>query len=233
MTRDRQGHPDRSPAAEQERKERVLTQGKPSITRSIADAVVVKDSNLFFLSEPDARVPLDRRHGLGLYYHDCRYLNGYELRVGETRPNLLVSSAVEGFKAIFEFSNPDIRTKEGRLIPAQEVGIKWERVVHGSKLTLHDRLSFHNFGLQSIEFPVSLTFRAEFEDVFMVRGLLSERPGSPGSPRCSVGTRSSRRSRPWPTRPRSRRRRSGSWPHSRARRRMPGATRSRARSCTS
>ena len=59
---------DRSPAAEQERRERVLTQGKPSVTRSIAEAVVIKDGDLFFLSEPDARVPLDRRHGLGLYH---------------------------------------------------------------------------------------------------------------------------------------------------------------------
>src|SRR5690554_28657 len=47
---------DRSPAAEQERRERVLTQGKPSVTRSIAEAVVIKDGDLFFLSEPDARV---------------------------------------------------------------------------------------------------------------------------------------------------------------------------------
>jgi len=168
---------DRSPAAEQERRERVLTQGKPSVTRSIAEAVVIKDGDLFFLSEPDARVPLDRRHGLGLYHHDCRFLNGYELWLAGTFPNLLISSGAEGFRAIFEFSNPDIPLGGGRVIPAQEVGIAWERIADGKRLALHDRISFHNYGLQAIELPVTLAFRAEFEDVFVVRGLLSERPG--------------------------------------------------------
>jgi glycogen debranching enzyme len=168
---------DRSPAAERERRERVLTQGKPSVTRGIAEAVVIKDGNLFFLSEPDARVPLDRRHGLGLYHHDCRFLNGYELWLAGTFPNLLISSGAEGYRAIFEFSNPDIPLGDGRVIPAQEVGIAWERIVDGSRLALHDRISFRNYGLQAIDFPATLAFRAEFEDVFVVRGLLSERPG--------------------------------------------------------
>ena len=50
-----------SPQEQEERKQRVLTHGAPAVVRSIADAVVVKDGNLFFLTEPDGRVPLRRR----------------------------------------------------------------------------------------------------------------------------------------------------------------------------
>jgi hypothetical protein len=56
-----------SPQEQQERKQRVLTQGTPAIVRSIANAVVIKDENIFFLTEPDGRVPLGDDHGFGLY----------------------------------------------------------------------------------------------------------------------------------------------------------------------
>lgn len=46
---------------------------------SIADAVVINDEDFFFLSAPDGQVPLRGRHGLGLYLHDCRFLDGYGL----------------------------------------------------------------------------------------------------------------------------------------------------------
>jgi hypothetical protein len=67
--------PDAMPPAErQQRKEHVLTHGRSSMTRGIADAVVIKGEDLFFLTEPDGRVPIEDGHGFGLYYHDCRFL---------------------------------------------------------------------------------------------------------------------------------------------------------------
>ena len=48
-----------------------------SIKGNVAEALVIKNGNLFFLSEPDGTVPLGQGHGFGLYYHDCRFLNGY------------------------------------------------------------------------------------------------------------------------------------------------------------
>jgi hypothetical protein len=41
-----------------------------SIKGSVAEALVIKNGNLFFLSEPDGAVPLAPGHGFGLYYHD-------------------------------------------------------------------------------------------------------------------------------------------------------------------
>src|ERR671924_645296 len=51
----------------QERKQRIQTHGRASVTRSIAHAVVVKEGDMFFLCEPDGRVPLGGEHGFGLY----------------------------------------------------------------------------------------------------------------------------------------------------------------------
>src|SRR3954454_23222196 len=89
------------PDEREERKARVLTHGIASVTSSIADAVIIKSEDLFFLTRPDAMVPLQPGHGFGLYYHDCRFLNGYELRIAGTTPDMLIGSAEHSYAAVF------------------------------------------------------------------------------------------------------------------------------------
>lgn len=85
---------------QEERKQRLQTHGRSSMTRSIANAVVIKDGEPFFLSEPNGQVPLQGNHGFGLYYHDCRYLRGYELKFGDVEPDLLAATAERGFLSV-------------------------------------------------------------------------------------------------------------------------------------
>lgn len=179
--------PHLSPEERHKRKQRVLTHGTSSITRSISDAVVVKDANVFFLAKPDGNIPLEGNHGLGLYYHDCRYLNGYELKLADAELNVLVSDAAQGFAAVFELTNPEIKVAEGEHIPKDDIGLRWERVIDGDNAALYDVLALQNYGLERIDFPLALTFQAEFEDVFAVRGLLPEQLGRLHAPEWSSG----------------------------------------------
>jgi glycogen debranching enzyme len=179
---------DLSPAETQTRKQRVLTQGTSSITRGISDAVVVKNENAFFLSKPDGDVPLAGSHGFGLYYHDCRYLNGYELRLADAELNVLVSDAEQGFAAVFEMTNPELQIGEGEHIEKDSIGLRWDRVIDGNRHTLIDLLTLQNYGPKPIEFPIALAFQAEFEDVFAIRGLLPRQPGSLHPPEWKSGT---------------------------------------------
>ena len=166
-----------SPDEVRKRKQRILTHGTPSITSSIADAVVIKDENIFLVTGPDGAIPLGTGHGFGLYYHDCRYIRGYELCIADHSPTVLASTADRGDSAIFQLANQDIHTADGKLIAKETVGVKWARALHGSEPALHDVFTFENFGLNDLEFPISLTFGAQFEDVFAVRGLFSEKLG--------------------------------------------------------
>ena len=111
-----------------ERKQRLQADGRSSVTRSIAHAIVLKDRDLFFLSEDDGSVPLKGNHGLGLYYHDCRYLSGYEFKLGAAKPTVLVCTGVSGFGATLELTNPDLRINNHDLIRKDEIGIKFERL---------------------------------------------------------------------------------------------------------
>jgi N-terminal domain of (some) glycogen debranching enzymes len=102
-----------TPEERQERKQRIQTHGRSSVTRSIIDAIVIKAGDMFFLSEPNGRVPLGGTHGYGLYYHDCRFLNGYELKLAQTDPDLLAASADRGFMSITELTT---RTSKRRMV---------------------------------------------------------------------------------------------------------------------
>jgi glycogen debranching enzyme len=165
-----------------ERKQRVLTKRTPSIVRSIAHAIVIKDEDLFFLARPDGSVPLGDHHGYGLYYHDCRFLNGYEIKIGGTRPDPLAATAAGGFTAIFQLTNPDITMPSGALLPKEHLGITWERTIASDQLALYDLLTLESYGLEPVELSLTMAFQAAFEDIFTIRGLLPASPGKLRSP---------------------------------------------------
>jgi glycogen debranching enzyme len=174
----------RRPAGQKLRtKQRVLTHKKPSQVESIADALVIKDEDIFFLSARDGQVPLRGPHGFGLYFHDCRFLDGYELRLAGQKPGALVAAPRNGFVAVVELTGPTLRGAE-----KEDVGVHWERALDSGRRILLDRITLHNFGLAPVEFPMSLTFRADFEDVFIVRGLLGEKRGTKRAPCWHDGT---------------------------------------------
>lgn len=155
-----------------------LTHGEEStVTHSIAQAVVIKHGNLFFLSPPEGEVPMSRDHGFGLYYHDCRYLNGYELLVCGEHPEPLAARSSEGGRAVFQLTTPDCHAPDGSTIHRETVGLKWDRVIDAEQLVLHEQLDIQNVGCETVEFPLSMRFRAGFEDVFEIRGLLREVKG--------------------------------------------------------
>jgi glycogen debranching enzyme len=157
--------------------EQELVPGVTSITRSIAHSVVIKDEDIFFLCEPDGDVPLEAGHGFGLYYHDCRFLSGYELRIGGRKPDRLVWNTDRGFLAVLGLSNAEIRTTDGRTLPRHSVEIKWSRLISSERLALFDEIELRSLSSYPVEFAISLTFQAGFEDMFAIRGLFHGKRG--------------------------------------------------------
>lgn len=154
-----------------------LTKSVPSITESIANAIVVKNENLFLVTRPDGNIPFEGNHGFGLYYHDCRFLNGYQIRLAGSQPHVLVANAGAGFRAVFELTNPEINLGVAGHIPRDQIGIKWERMIDAETRTLHDLLTIHNYSRSRVTLNLSVDFRSGFEDIFAIRGLMPERPG--------------------------------------------------------
>ena len=167
-----------SPETRRQRKQRLLTQGEAAVVQGIADALVAKDGPVFFLCRSDGQVPLEDGHGLGLYYHDCRFVCGYDLRLAGGQLETLASSAAIPAQCLILQTNPDIRLPGGGLIAKESLSITWQRRVDGPGRMLEDTLDVRNHGSVEFDCPVDLRFDAAFEDVFAIRGLFDERLGT-------------------------------------------------------
>jgi glycogen debranching enzyme len=169
--------------AEQQRKQHVLTHHSASTVRTIADAVVIKDGEPFFLCPPDGQLPIDDEHGFGLYHHDTRFLSGYELTIAGATANSLAATALTGSRAVLELTTPELRLAGGRTIGKERLAIRWTRQLNADGPRLDDRIEIHSYDPEDARLPLRLRFDAGFEDVFDVRGLLRERPGKLAEPR--------------------------------------------------
>ena len=165
-----------------QRFEETLTKTRPTGVESLAQAIVMKKDNLFFLAQRDGHVPMTGNHGLGLYYHDCRYLNGYELTLGGLPPVGLSASAAVGAVGIFSLTNPELVLPNGEKVDKEQLGLTWHRVLAAEAPALQDELRFQNFSLKPIRFSITLAFRSAFEDVYVVRGLTKPPRGHSQSP---------------------------------------------------
>ena len=159
------------------RKAHALAQHTASIVRSIADAVVIKEAEPFFLCPPDGQILASGDHGFGLYHHDTRFLAGYELQIAGATPNSLAATALAGGRAVIELTMPAIDLGDGRTIAKERLAVRWDRVLDGEAVELRDRITLRNFDTNRARLPIRLAFGADFNDVFAVRGLVAERPG--------------------------------------------------------
>ena len=155
--------------------------------RNIARAVVIKAGDLFFLSEQNSEVPAGNQDGFGLYYHDCRFLDGYNIAIAGSSPNVLVSSADRGSVAEFELTNETIRLTDKNIIPPQTFGIALRRMLDGDEIRVHDLLTIDNYDVKTHELPLSFSFQSKFEDIFEIRGLHPKKIGRANEPKWREG----------------------------------------------
>lgn len=165
---------------------RSLTAEAPSGAWGVAEAAVIKSGNLFLLTNTSGDVPMASGHGLGLYYDDCRYVNGFELRIGGRELTGLASTAFEDGRGISEAQCPMIDEK-GINIPKDAVSVRRRRSLDGAALTFVDEIEIKNYSGRRLTVPVELSLRCEFEDVMVVRGLADGPRGRPPVERRSGG----------------------------------------------
>jgi glycogen debranching enzyme len=137
---------------------------------NLAETVVIKDGNLFLVSLRDGRLPANEPHPLGLWYRDCRFLSGHELRIVGVPPRLLAASDARGGQAVHELTNPEL-SLDGRRLPAQSLRVRLERTAEAPG-TLRERLTVRSYHREPLTLPLELVLRADFEPMLVVRGLV-------------------------------------------------------------
>src|SRR5579883_539671 len=152
----------------------------PIGAQDIRDTFVIKELDLFLITNLDGNVPPGNVNGLGLYYRDTRYLSTYELVLEGITPIYLLSSGRERFTLLQELTNPDLITMAGVHVPRQVIRIQRQRVIGPQ---LWEEITFANFHVIPLELQISLSFGADFADMFDIRGLVSHVRGTLCPPR--------------------------------------------------
>ena len=136
----------------------------------LTHTVVLKAGNAFLVSEPDGDMPLAEPHALGVYRDEARFLCGHELRVGHTRPRLLVVSAPTGAWSVHELTNPDLELPGGERLALQTLQIRVERRWLDDA-TLEERIHVHLYRREPVELEVEVALAADFQPMLTLRGI--------------------------------------------------------------
>jgi len=147
--------------------------------QDIRDTIVIKDLDLFLITNLNGNVPRGNVNGLGLYFHDTRFLSTYELGLEGIDPIYLLSTGRERFSQVQELTNPDLVTQQGAHVPRQVIRIQRKRIIGPD---LWEEISLANFHDAPLNVELSLEFEADFADTFVIRGLVNGPQGTHYSP---------------------------------------------------
>ncbi len=112
----------------------------------------------------------------GLYRGDTRFLSHLELRIGGERPLLLSSTVQDDNTALMvDLTNPD-RFEDGRLLLARDT-IHLHRAKFIWNDACYERIALLNYDDRAHRVTLSLSFDADFADIFEIRGQKRPRRG--------------------------------------------------------
>jgi glycogen debranching enzyme len=144
-------------------------------TRRLQPTLTLKDNDLFLITDTVGNITEcsddEFDTSLGLFCQDTRFLSRLELQIEGHAPTLLSSNAGRGFALSVLCANPYI---EGG-IPVESVGIQRNIALQGG---LFEELTITNYNTHPVSFEISLSFDADFVDLFQIRGFARSYQGT-------------------------------------------------------
>jgi glycogen debranching enzyme len=142
----------------------------------LEDRVILKEDQVFVVSDINGDIPAGNELGLGFYREDTRYLSVFELRLNGRVPILLNHSVDRAYVATFQLVNPALTNPDGHPIPRQSLSLRRTRFVHNGGL--HERIGLQNCNVGPVQVELELRFDADYLDIFTVRGYHSTAVGA-------------------------------------------------------
>jgi glycogen debranching enzyme len=135
--------------------------------------LTLKDDDLFLITDTLGNISGCFRDetisSLGLFCRDTRFLSRLELQIAGRSPILLTCNADKGFALSALCTNPNIPD-----IKAETISIQRELVLNGG---LFEELTIYNYNTIPVSFELSLSFEADFADLFEIRGFHRQQRG--------------------------------------------------------
>ncbi|MEA2640223.1 MAG: hypothetical protein QOF51_1617 [Chloroflexota bacterium] len=158
---------------------RVLRHGHATIRPRFEQPVVIKQGNMFLLTNRGGDVLPDSDQGL--YFRDMRYLCEAVLRIDGMPAVPLLTNTGDGSAAVFGLTNPELGDPTTTMSVRKEtIGIRRDKRLGDG---YEESLTLENYGAQAAHLTLTLDFDADFVDMFQVRGVQPERRGTLQPPR--------------------------------------------------
>ncbi|MCV9937405.1 amylo-alpha-1,6-glucosidase [Boseaceae bacterium BT-24-1] len=141
----------------------------------------LKSGNAFAVLDSYGDLGITPDTSEGLFCNDTRHLSRLQLFFQDKRP-LLLSSVIQDDNASLtvDLANPEITRSDGAtIIPRDAIAIGRTKFLWDS--VCYERIGLRNFDRVPHEFWLSLTFAADFCDLFEVRGMKRARRGEMGT----------------------------------------------------
>ena len=137
--------------------------------------LTIKDDDLFLVTDTLGNIAGgcysdDSAASMGLFCCDSRFLSRLELQIEGRSPVLLSSTADKGFSLSVLCTNPTVDNR----LKADTLGIRRELVLNGA---LFEEIEISNYSTSAVSVSISLSFDADFVDLFEIRGFNREKRG--------------------------------------------------------
>src|SRR4030043_2428028 len=126
-------------------KKALLPETEPMLIRDIRDALVIREGDLFLLTDTMGNVPPNNPNGFGLYHGDTRHLSVYDFSFADARPVVLLSTAELGFSEEQVLTNPTMLSDDGRVLPRGSLELRRQRVGDGALEETLDATDYNVF----------------------------------------------------------------------------------------
>jgi glycogen debranching enzyme len=148
----------------------LLVLGPPAALGEGAEQTwVIKEGDVFLCADAEGNLNPSRSRLSGLYAADTRYLSEYMLLVDGRVPLLLSTSTERVFMSHVDLSNADLLDGEDEIVaPRQSINIRRTRVIRDR---LYERVRVKSYNSEPLSVRITMTFGADFADIFEVRGL--------------------------------------------------------------
>ena len=128
---------------------------------------VLNNSDSFAIFDRWGDIHPYTKKALGIFHQGTRFINRLELRLNKKKPLLLSSSIKEDNDILsVDLTNPDLTSCQ---IMENTVHISRSQFIRNG--VYYEEISLINYGDQNCEFEISLSFGADFKDLFEIRGI--------------------------------------------------------------
>ncbi|WP_026688865.1 amylo-alpha-1,6-glucosidase [Alteribacter aurantiacus] len=139
---------------------------------------VIKENDVFLLTDEKGNIPKDHPYGPGLYSKDTRFLSKMDLKINGQEPILLSSEAEVSYMASMIMTNPHMESDGEVELWRESVELTRKRFIYRD--VFYEVVTAKNYNPKRTQFNISLHVDADFNDMFIVRGFQNGETGSRG-----------------------------------------------------